>query len=184
MIFLLDGIQYIRSEYKNAPGRTTLVDEGFYLSNGIENISSEESIVKLLEYYIKNPKDLSEVSFRDKTIIKMANNIAGFIKTKDSNIFNLSYKLLITLTEKYLLDYTKNFFICFTESKMDMEVFEMILHSKLETGNKFHLLAIIANNSSLTYLIEKYNSQEITDDYIDSFKNFLVGENNESVERI
>ena len=177
--FLIDGIQYIRPDYKNAPGRTTLVDEGFYLSIGIENITSEESLLKLLEYYIKNPKDLSEVSFRDKTIIKMANNISGFIKTKDSNVFNLSYKLLITLTEKYLLDYTKNFFICFTESKMDMEVFEMILHSKLETGIKFHLLAIIANNSSLTYLIEKYNSQEITDEYIDSLKNFLVVENNE-----
>ena len=177
--FLINGIQYIRSEYKNAPGRTTLVDEGFYLSKGIEDISSEESIVKLLEYYIKNPKDLSEVSFRDNTVIKIANNISKFIKTKDSNVFNLSYKLLITLTEKYLLDYTKNFFICFTESKMDMEVFKMILHSNLEAGTKFHLLAIIADNSSLNYLIEQYNLHEINDDYIDSFKNFMALENNE-----
>ena len=174
----LDGIKYIRFEYNNSPGRTTLVDEGFYLARGIEEITSEESITKLIEYFKKNPKDLSEVSFRERTVEKITKNIAKLISTTDSKIFRLSFQLFITLGEKYLLEYTKNFLVCFIESKTIMEVFKLTFHGEFEAGLKYRLLAIIANNDSLDYLIEQYNSQKIDDYNIDLFKNFLASENN------
>ena len=59
--FLLSGIQYIRTNYKEGKG-STLIDESYYLEKGLEQIDSEKSIIKLLEYFIKNPRDLSEVS--------------------------------------------------------------------------------------------------------------------------
>lgn len=174
--FFLNGIKYLRQGH--GTGKTTLIDEGFYLASGIEEVTSEESIEKLLEYFIQNPRDLSDVSLRDKTTKKIAKNIAKLITTTDSNIFKLSFKLLITLGDEYLFNESKGFINCFIESNTNMEVFKMILHGKFESGLRYRLLEVIANKESLDYLIEQYNSKKINDDDIYSFKNFLIIKNN------
>ena len=173
--FFIGGIQYLRQRY--GTGETTLIDEGYFLVRGIEEVTSEESVEKLLVYFIHNPRDLTDVSFREKTKKKIAKNIAKLITTTESNIFRLSFKLLIALGGEYILNDSKEFLNCFIESNTDMEVFKMILHGKYESDSKYRLLAMLANSESLDYLIEQYISQKINDDDVYSFKNFLTFEN-------
>lgn len=179
--FFLDGVKYLRQGH--GTGKTTLIDEGFYLASGIEEVNSEESLEKLLRYFIQNPRDLSEVSLRDKTTKIIAKNIAKLITTTESNIFKLSFKLLITLGDEYLLEESKRFINCFIESNTSMEVFKMILQGKFEDGTKYRILAMIASDELLDYLIDQYNSGKITDSDIFSIKNFLELENSKLLKK-
>lgn len=172
----LDGIKFIRTDYRESSRKMTLVDEGYNLSKGIEEIRSEESMQKLLKYFIQNPKDLNEVSLRNTSSI-IAKNVAKHIRGTESPVFKLSLELVVTLAKAHLLEYTKNFLICFKESCTTLEVFKFILEKDYEAGLKNRLLSIIADTECIDYLLSQYLAKELTDDEVRLFRNFLMGQN-------
>jgi hypothetical protein len=170
---LLDGIQYIRTNYKEGKG-STLVDEGYYLAKGLEQIDTEAAVVKMLEYFIKNPNDLSDVSLR-KTVSSISQNISKLIKNNNEKVFDLAFEMLMTLGKQYILEYTREFINCFKASDTKLKVFIKTIEDKSDAGIKYNVLSLLATRECIDYVVEKYNSDELLNLDMGVFRNFLTG---------
>ena len=120
--FYLDGIKYIRFEYNNSPGRVTLVDEGYFLSKGIEKIKDELALVEVVDYFINNPKDLHEVTFRQGTLDELINNFVANLRGSNSKLFPYIYQLFLALGNNYLEEENRLLVNCFNKSNTIEEV--------------------------------------------------------------
>lgn len=175
--YLLNGVQYIRTSYKEGKG-STLIDESYYLEKGLEQIESAESIKKLLEYFIINPRDLSEVSLR-KTSGRFAKSISTHIIRQNEEIFELSFQLVMALGTKYFLEYTKEFIQCFELSRTELKAFKKAIEEKSDAGIKYNVLAHLANKECIDYVIGEYSSNKAFNCDVGIFRNFLGGKSAE-----
>jgi len=175
--FLLNGVKFIRTNYKEGKG-STLIDESYYLEKGLEQIESKEAIIKMLDYFIINPRDLSEVSLR-RTASSFAKNISTHIVKKDEKIFDLSFQLILALGKKYFLEYTKEFIHCFKLSSTELKAFKKAIEEKIDVGIKYNILSLIASKECIDFVIEKYDSTELLSFNFGLFRNFLGGSNPE-----
>lgn len=173
--FLLNGVQYIRTNYREGKG-TTLIDESYYLEKGLEQIDSEESITKLLKYFIINPRDLSEVSLR-KTANRFAKNISAHILKLNEKIFDLSFQLVMSIGGQYFLEYSKEFIQCFAESGTELKAFKKAIEEKSDAGIKYNVLSYLATEECIDYVVEKYISDKSFNFDVGVFRNFLGGSN-------
>lgn len=175
--FLLNGVQYIRTNYKEGKG-STLIDESYYLEKGLEQIESKESIAKMLEYFILHPRNLSEVSLR-KTANRFAENTSVHILNNNEKIFDLSFQLVIALGTQYFLEYTKEFIRCFELSRTELKAFKKAIEEKGDAGIKYNVLAHLSNKECIDYVIGVYSSNKDFNFDVGIFRNFLGGKSAE-----
>ncbi len=175
--FLLNGVQYIRTNYKEGK-ESTLIDESYYLEKGLELIEAEQSIIKLLEYFIINPRDLSEVSLR-RTANQFAKSISVHVLKQNEKIFDLSFQLLMALGKQYFLEYTKEFIRCFEESGTELKAFKKVIEEKSDAGIKYNVLTFLANKECIDYVVKEYSSSESFNFDVGVFRNFLGGKSAE-----
>ena len=175
--FLLNGVKYIRTNHKEGEG-STLIDESYYLEKGLEQIKSEGSITKMLEYFILHPRDLSEVSLR-KTANHFAENASVQILNNNEKIFDLCFQLVMALGTQYFLEYTKEFIRCFELSRTELKAFKKTIEEKSDAGVKYNVLAHLTNKECVDYLIDNYSSDELIDFNVGVFRNFLGGKSAE-----
>ena len=168
----LEGIEYIKESFTPECRMMRLGDEYVYLKTGLESVQTPKAIIKLLNYLIEHPKDLSK-PYYENTIQKISINASNAFKQDDS-IFDLMFDLITITSEQYLEKQAENILPFFENTGTQFRAFKKV-YSRLENEKKKHnifaLLGLLLNNEGIEFIITKYQQHNITDDEIWSVQN-------------
>ncbi len=161
---LLEGIPKTRLRTNST--KTRLVDESWYLVQGIEKVSSIEGIRKIINYFIENPQDF-EIFWIERAMKKIVNNIIEAYK-EDNTIYNEVKKLIRSVDEEY------------GYRKKDISIFQIFFQN---TGTAFKFVKElyaegIDNNYSLLAFVALIADEECIDFLLQEYRNNKFSKNN------
>lgn len=151
------------------------VDISWDLMQGIEKIHSVEGIKKTIRHFILNPEDLREFDI-ERSMEKIVNNAINAYKV-DNSIYNEVTKLT-KITSKERMD--KAIFkiqLFFQKTGTTFNLFKEVYEEGIEKN--YRLLASIADEQCVVFLINQYLQAKLTDTNIRTFINFLNFKNKE-----
>lgn len=164
---LLSGIPRIKTYMSSTESR--LVDESWNLIQGLEKVQSPESVKNFLKYLTAHPEDLQEFHI-GKSLSKIINNfITAF--GQDNSIYADVKALIKTVQNKYLESAVDNLIVFFRRTNTTSTLFKDLLEEDIDAN--YHLLALIADHSSVNFLIDQYNAGKITDAVMFAFTHYL-----------
>lgn len=162
---LLDGIHKTRE--------FTLIDVRWNLKQGIENVTSANGLRKIIKYLIANPKMLQDY-YIEISIEKIIENTVKAYET-DNALYAEMKKLTIIVDKKYITKVIPCIIRFFHNTGTAFHLFKDLYEEGLESH--YSLLASIADERCINFLIEKYQKGRITEDNIQIFINSLAREN-------
>ncbi|MDI6890680.1 MAG: hypothetical protein QMC83_07060 [Thermodesulfovibrionales bacterium] len=169
---LLNGIKRVRE--------STLLDVKLNISQGIEKVKSIDGIKKIIDHFIKNPKELREY-YLERSIDQIIKNVAKVYET-DSSIYDDIKKLVIILYENHMRAMISKFVTFFEQTKTTFRLFKEIYVEGI--GNNYPLLARIADEKCINFLIDEYQKNKLSEDNIQIFINFLSSRNRDDFNRL
>ena len=164
---LLSGIQ--RAE------KSVLLDVRWNLMQGIEKVKSIDGIRKIIKYFIKNPEGLQEFHI-ERSIGKIIDNMIKAYEA-DSSIYNDVKELAKIMNKSYREVFTSKIQTFFQRTQTTFRFFKEIYEEGIEKN--YSLLASIADEQCINFLIEEYFKGILSDKNIQIFINFLSSRNRE-----
>ena len=132
----LEGIQYVGFNVSvigsNAIINARLGEEQWNLKMGLEKAKSPEAIMKILAYFIQNPRILDGTSL-SATLSAVAEN-AAVAYSKEPKILELAIDLLSVLINEYRKEEVQNFIRFFDKTNMRLQVFKKIFAQRTENN--------------------------------------------------
>lgn len=162
---LLDGIHKKRE--------TTLSDIRWNLKEGMEKVTSVNGLRETIKYFIANPEMLQDY-YIEISIEKIIENTVKAYET-DNALYAEMKKLTIIVDKKYITKVIPCIIRFFHDTGTAFHLFKDLYEEGLESH--YSLLASIADERCINFLIEKYQKGRITEDNIQIFINFLAREN-------
>lgn len=186
--WILSGLYYLikESEYTDqyldillsgiGPSRRfRLLDVGLNIARGIEKIQSVAGIRKIVKYFINKPRDLEKFHI-EKSLKKIVKNMIKAYNS-DNTIFYDIKDLLKIVDKKYMDKITSEILIFFKETRTNFKLFKGIYNAG-DIKNNYRLLAYIANEECVDFLVNEYIEGRITDKDVWRFINNLQYKNN------
>ncbi len=170
---LLEGIPQIRFWFNSTKPR--LANERWNLMSGIEKIQSVEGIKKIIRHFIDNPRDLGEF-YIERSIGKIVSNI---IKAYEYNasIYDDTKELLRVASKEHIDKTITEILVFFQKTGTALNFFKEVYEEGIE--NNYYLLATLADEKCIDFLISQYSQGKLTDDNIWTFIKFLSWRNRE-----
>lgn len=156
----LDGIQYIDSNHSG------LLDEKIELINGLQKASKPEALRSIIHHITQNDAEITRFLFEyDFHIVKIVeNSIPAYLL--DPGIYTYMLKLLVFVKDKFLggIKVVSNFFLkTNTQGLAFKELFKRGIKKNED------LLSILADETTLEYVSQKYRDNEISHDELQVF---------------
>lgn len=165
----LSGLPKIRFNVDSKESR--LLDEAWNLIQGLEKVKAPESLKKIIRYFINNPKDLQEINIEKSIKIFIVNFINAY--TLDRSIYADIKELIKTVQKKYIDSAIVDLGVFFEKTNTTFALFKDIIEEGLDDNDNYHLLASIADEQCIEFLINQYNEGKLKDDNIAVFAHFL-----------
>jgi len=170
---LLTGIHKTRS--RSSSKKIPLVDIGWNLMRGIEKIQSVEGIKKTIRHFIDNPEDLREFGI-ERSMEKIIDNTIKAYED-DNSIYNDVKKLAKIASKERIDKAISQIQLFFQKTGTAFNFFKEVYEEGIEKN--YRLLATIADEQCVGFLIDQYLQAKLTDTNIWSFINFLSFKNRE-----
>ena len=170
---LLTGIHKTRS--RSSSKKIPLVDIGWNLMRGIEKIQSVEGIKKTIRHFIDNPEDLREFGI-ERSMEKIIDNTIKAYED-DNSIYNDVKKLAKIASKERIDKAISKIQLFFQKTGTAFNFFKEVYEEGIEKN--YRLLATIADEQCVGFLIDQYLQAKLTDTNIWSFINFLSFKNRE-----
>lgn len=148
----------------------TLVDVRWNLKEGIKKVTSANGLRKIIKYFIESPDVLGNYDI-EKSIEEIIKNTIMAYET-DNTLYTEMKKLTAIIERKYIVEVIPSVIRFFHHTGNVFRLFEELYEEGLE--NHYSILASIADDRCINFLIEKYQKGGITKDNIHIFINFLV----------
>lgn len=201
--WVLSGLYYLIKESEYTDKYIDILLAGIYryslssvgsvnlnLMQGIEKIQSIEGIMKIIKCFIDNPRCFQDTSIAiERPMKKIINNMITAYNLNNS-IYDDVKELARTANKKYMKEedfiYDEDLYIYkeymekgisrirmfFQETGNTFNFFKEI-YNEQETKGNYSLLASIANEQCVNFLINEYLEGKLTDNNIWSFINYL-----------
>ena len=171
----LEGIIYARFYVSSANiQRSRLGNERFELVEGLKKVKSPEAIIKVVSYFIDHEKDLHDLFIGKHDVSFLAEN-ASIAYSKDPSILDLAVNFSLSILDNQLNEEAGQFIRFFENTDTRLLAFQKALGEK--SHYKEDLLAALANDQCLEYIIEQYEQENITEDDIWRFLQTLRWKN-------
>ena len=168
---LLTGIHKTRS--RSSSKKFPLVDISWDLMRGIEKIQSVEGTKKTIRHFIDNPEDLREFNI-ERLMEKIVNNIIKAYED-DNSIYNEVTKLTKIASKERIDKAISKIQLFFQKTGTAFNFFKEVYEEGIEKN--YRLLATIADEQCVDFLINKYLQSKLSDTNIRTFINFLTFKN-------
>lgn len=175
---LLTGIHKTRS--RSSSKKFPSVDISWDLMRGIEKIQSVEGIKKTIRYFIDNPEDLREFGI-ERSMEKIIDNTIKAYED-DNSIYNDVKKLAKIASKERIDKAISKIQLFFQKTGTAFNFFKEVYEEGIEKN--YRLLATIADEQCVGFLIDQYLQAKLTDTNIWSFINFLSFKNREKYDSL
>lgn len=175
---LLTGIRKTRS--RSSSKKFPSVDISWNLMRGIEKIQSVEGIKKTIRYFIDNPEDLREFGI-ERSMEKIIDNTIKAYED-DNSIYNDVKKLAKIASKERIDKAISKIQLFFQKTGTAFNFFKEVYEEGIEKN--YRLLATIADEQCVGFLIDQYLQAKLTDTNIWSFINFLSFKNREKYDSL
>ncbi|MBU4227718.1 hypothetical protein KJ599_08875 [bacterium] len=175
---LLTGIHKTRS--RSSSKKFPLVDISWDLMRGIEKIQSVEGIKKTIRHFIDNPEDLREFNI-ERLMEKIVNNAINAYED-DNSIYNEVTKLTKIASKERIDKAISKIQLFFQKTGTAFNFFKEVYKEGMEKN--YRLLASIADEQCVDFLIKQYLEGNIKDTNIWGFINFLSFKNRDSFDNL
>ncbi len=175
----LEGIRYLRfdiSAEKISMSESRLGNERFELKQGLEKTQSPDAIKKIMKYFMENERDLHDVFMGNHDITFIAEN-ASKAYLKDNTLLDDAVNFSLFMLDNHLNNEAGQFIRFFDNTETRFQAFQKVLGKK--SHYKETLLADLANQQCLEYIIDQYESGGVVDDDIRHLLQSLRWENKE-----
>ena len=162
----LEGIEYLRfdiSAKSTSMSKSRLGNERFELKQGLEKTQSPDAIKKIMKYFMANERDLHDVFMGDHDIIFIAEN-ASKAYLKDNTLLYDAINFSLFMLDNHLNNEAGQFIRFFDNTETRFQAFQKILGKK--SHYKETLLADLANQQCLEYIVGQYEASGVDDDDI------------------
>jgi len=175
---LLTGIHKTRS--RSSSKEFPSVDISWDLMRGIEKIQSVEGIKKTIRHFIDNPEDLREFGI-ERSMEKIVNNTIKAYED-DNSIYNEVTKLTKIASKERMDKAISKIQLFFQKTGTTFNFFKEVCKEGIEKN--YRLLASIADEQCVDFLINQYLQVKLTETDIRTFINFLSFKNRESFDNL
>jgi len=175
---LLAGISKIISRFNSSKSR--LADESWNLMRAIEKIKSVEGVKKIIRYFIDNPRDLREFDI-ERSMGKIVSNIIKAYE-HDSSIYNDMKELMKVASKEHIDKAISEIQVFFQKTGTALKLFNEVYEEGIE--NNYALLAAIADEQCVDFLINQYSQAKLTEPNIWTFINHLAFKNREKFDNL
>ncbi len=160
----LEGIIYTRFQVSSANiQRSRLGNERFELIEGLKKVNSPEAIIKVVSYFIDHANDLHDLFAVKHDVSFLAENTSKAY-LKDPSILDLAVNFSLSMLDNYLNKEAGQFIRFFEYTDTRFLAFQKTLIEK--SHNKEDLLAALADDQCLEYIIEQYEIENFPEDDI------------------
>jgi len=156
------------------------VDISWDLMRGIEKIQSVEGIKKIIRHFILNPEDLREFDI-ERLMEKIVNNAINAYEI-DNSIYNEVTKLTKITSKERMDKAISKIQLFFQKTGTTFNLFKEVYEEGIEKN--YRLLASIADEQCVDFLINQYLQAKLTDTNIRTFINFLSIKNREKYDNL
>jgi len=170
---LLTGIH--KTRFRSSSKKIPLVDISWNLMRGIEKIQSVEGTKKTIRHFIDNPEDLREFGI-ERSMEKIIDNTIKAYED-DNSIYNDVKKLAKIASKERIDKAISKIQLFFQKTGTTFNFFKEVYEEGIEKN--YRLLATIADEQCVGFLIDQYLQSKLTDTNIWSFINFLSFKNRE-----
>lgn len=177
--FLIDGYELL--DEKNNPERNgvNLLDESWNLNESIKKIKSVEGLKKLLTY-ISSDNHLSHAYGADEIIKEITNN-AIIAYANDTTIFDNVFEWFLNEIKTYSVEKLKFTLEFFSLTNTRNQAFDKFWNMAEDINrNKSYALSSLATKENVEFIINKYNSHDITNNDLEWFIHNLQWTRNEN----
>ncbi|WP_027338611.1 hypothetical protein [Halonatronum saccharophilum] len=166
----LEGIANIKDK-RNDSNSSILINEGMNLRKGIEKVETVEGLIKILDYFINNPRDIVETYIEDhlKSIAKNCVNAYS----NNLSIFNKILNLFVTLVINYSNNEAKQLIVFFEETRTKFKAFKDVFEQRTDDISHFNALALLVEKDFFDYFVTKYKEGAIAKNEVWFFQNSL-----------
>jgi len=175
---LLAGIPKIESRFSSK--KPFSAGESWNLMRGIEKIQSVEGIKKIIRHFIDNPEYLRDF-WIEKSMEKIVNNTIKAYED-DNSIYNEVTKLAKITSKEHIDKAISKIQLFFQKTGTALNFFKEVYEEGTEKN--YGLLASIADEQCVDFLIKQYLGGNITDNNILGFINFLSFKNKENFDNL
>jgi len=175
---LLTGIHKTRS--RSSSKKFPSIDISWDLMRGIEKIQSVEGIKKTIRYFIDNPEDLREFGI-ERSMEKIVNNAIKAYEDGNS-IYDEVTKLTKIANEERVSKAISKIQLFFQKTGTAFNLFKEVYEEGIEKN--YRLLASIADEQCVDFLINQYLQAKLTDTNIRTFINFLSFKNRDNFDNL
>jgi len=160
----LEGIIYARFHVSSANiQRSRLGNERFELIEGLKKVKSPEAIIKVVSYFIDHENDLHDLFTGKHDVSFLAEN-ASKAYLKEPSILDLAVNFSLSMLDNHLNKEAGQFMRFFKNTDTRFLAFQKTLSEKSQY--KEDLLAALADDRCLEYIIEQYEIKNIPEDDI------------------
>ena len=156
------------------------VDISWDLMQGIEKIQSVEGIKKTIRHFIDNPEDLREFDI-ERLMEKIVNNAINAYEV-DNSIYNEVTKLTKITSKERMDKAISKIQLFFQKTGTTFNLFKEVYEEGIEKN--YRLLASIADEQCVVFLINQYLQAKLTDTNIRTFINFLSSKNRKKYDNL
>ena len=148
------------------------------LVSGIEKATSEQSVKKIIAYFMNNPEYLKKRHFfSEKAITAVTENALAYSKNRE--IFALVTGLFIALVIARLEKEAKILIRFFDQTDTRLLAFQNIFEQRHNITFPPPILAILADSDCIRFFAQQYKGKNISDNEVWQFQAYLGHKNND-----
>jgi GTPase SAR1 family protein len=159
----LDGIKYIKFNTESSGHhRSRLMNESIELIEGIKKVSDKKAVIKILNYFIANDKEIYDLFMGNHDITFIAEKTSKLYLDGNKDLFDISLKFLLKLFEGHHEEEAKQYETFFEKTKTSYLAFQSIVDMKCPY--KEEILSDFATTQGLKNVLDKYDCGEFSED--------------------
>ncbi|SEP01329.1 hypothetical protein [Paenibacillus sp. OV219] len=156
----LEGIKYVGINISDSESR--LINEKIELEAGLEKVSSNEGIQKIVQFFNEN-LEKQDHHFWNDLVEAIANNAAKAFEF-DSNIYLACFELYKNLNKYYWQNEAAKFVVFFDKTKTRQKAIDSLLFEKIEDRYNWDALGLLIKEEHIESIIDTYLKGELTDE--------------------
>ncbi|MFC8564008.1 hypothetical protein, partial [Peribacillus frigoritolerans] len=158
----LEGIQYVGIDINSSESR--LINEKFELERGLLIATSPSSMIKILNFFLRNIDQIDHYFLKDQ--LKNIGSNAALAHRNDTGIFDLALEFFKRLNKKYWTKEAKDFSVFFDESQTRQRAIELLFHQRNEDEDNLGAIGLLVDLESITFITQQYLDHELSNDDI------------------
>lgn len=161
----LDGIHIALMDDPSS-GHSRLFNERWELKKGLQKVKSPNAIKKIIEYFIKNERDLNNF-FSGEHDISFIADIAANSYMQDPTLFNIAIDFSFSMIDHYHKEEANQFLTFYEKTNTKFDAFKIGM--KKESLYLEDFLADLADEKSIEFFIKQYEQNNVLDDLVWKF---------------